>query len=78
MDRHSIEYPIEEPGTVEEQPNAVDITIQSCPPWCAGDEGDHFGSQSILYADDGFFRNGTKSLSLTTLQASTTAVTPLN
>jgi uncharacterized protein DUF6907 len=58
MDRHSIEYPIEEPGTVEEQLGALGITIQSCPPWCAGDDGDHFGPQSILYAEDGFFHYG--------------------
>lgn len=47
--------PINSPGTVDDQLNALGITLQPCPPWCVGD---HFGPQPILFAADGFFHDG--------------------
>jgi hypothetical protein len=50
------QYPIESPGPMDEQLQALGITLQPCPSWCAGD---HFGPRpTILYAEDGFFHDG--------------------
>lgn len=50
------QYPFEQPGTVDEQLEALSITLQPCPSWC---DGDHFGPPPIaLSAEDGFFHHG--------------------
>lgn len=50
------QYPLPEPGTVEEQLTALGITLRPCPSWCAGD---HFGPQPMtVYPEDGFFHDG--------------------
>ncbi|WP_329243070.1 hypothetical protein OG417_45260 [Actinoallomurus sp. NBC_01490] len=50
------QYPIEPPGTVDDQLKALGITLQPCPSWCTRN---HFGAEPTpLYVDDGFFHYG--------------------